>query len=384
MNEHHLITFAQEVIFGAESFARLAEAVEPYGWQRLVLCTSPSLRRAGHVAALQATLGQKLVATYDHVQPHVQDFQLAEALAIAHEYQAEAILGLGGGSPIGMAKAISSELEALHTGHPARAAFPTEQPLVPVIAIPTTYAGSEMTPIYGVTHTSQGAPHKATVRDPKVAPKLVIYDPLLTLDLPPRMTASSGINALAHCVEALYSITRNPLASAAAQAGIEHITRALPRCTADGQDRQAREDMLVGSHLAALALSTTSMGLHHGLCHVLGGNANVPHGIANSVILPHAMRFNLEVAAPQLALVARSMGLQANGQGDQAAAEAAIDGIYTFIGQLELPQHLQQAGLAEDDLPRLAGLALHSRAVQDNPRPVTTAALAEAVLRAAW
>src|SRR5262249_46312525 len=155
--------------------------------------------------------------------------------------------------------------------------------------IPTTYAGSEMTPVYGITHTDQNPPRKITVRDPKIAPKLVIYDPELTLNLPPEVTASSGINAMAHCVEALYSIARNPMATAAAQSGIGHITRALPRCTANGSDGEARREMLIGSHLAAFALFTTTMGLHHGLCHVLGGSANVPHGIANAIILPHAM-----------------------------------------------------------------------------------------------
>src|SRR5262249_14193370 len=149
-----------------------------------------------------------------------------------------------------------------------------------------------------------------------------------------QMTASSGINALAHCVEALYSITRNPLATAAAQSGIKHITRALPVCTTNGADLEARSEMLIGAHLAGLALATTTMGLHHGLCHVLGGSANVPHGIANSIILPHAMQFNLDATAPQLALVAHTMGLCSESQDDLAAAQTAVDGVFKFIGGL--------------------------------------------------
>src|SRR5574341_90798 len=374
MRDFHLTTHAQEIIFGSGSLAQLAGAVERSGWQRLMLCSSPALRRAGQVDTLRAALGSRLVAIFDRVQPHVQDYQLAEVVAIAVEQGVEAIIGLGGGSPVGMAKAASAALRDR----------PGDHPPVAVIAIPTTYAGSEMTPVYGVTHHGQNPPRKITDRDPRTTPRLVIYDPDLTLALPPGVTASSGINALAHCVEALYSIRRNPLATAAAQAAIQHIAHALPRCTEDGSDHDARGEVMAGSHLAGLALSLTAMGLHHGLCHVLGGSASVPHGIANSVILPHAMRFNLEAATPELALVARSMGRNADGQGERAAAETAVEAVFQFVGGLGLPQRLHDAGVAESDLPRLAQLALHSRAVQDNPRPVTGAAEIEAVLRAAW
>ena len=383
MDEFHLVTYAQEIIAGAGSIARLPEAVAHFGWQRLMLCASPSLRRDGQFEALHRSLGARLATYYDHVQAHVQDYQLAEAVSLAEAHQVDAVIGFGGGSPIGMAKAVAAVLEEKRLGRPARASFPTEQPLVPVIAIPTTYAGSEMTPTYGITQAGD-PPRKITTRDPKITPKLVIYDPEVTLGLPPIVTASSGINALAHCVEALYSSSRNPLASAAAQSAIRNIAHALPRCTADGSDLEARREMQTGSHLAGLALALTAMGLHHGLCHVLGGSANVPHGIANSVILPHAMRFNLDIAAPQLAAVGRAMGLVPDGSDDQAAATATVDGLFSFIGQLGLPQRLRAAEVAEDDLPRLAQLALLSRAVQDNPRPITDAAQIEAVLRAAW
>src|SRR5574337_548513 len=189
MSEFRYIGFAQEIIFGPGALARLSEAVNRFGWRRLMLCTTGSARRGGRVAQIEAALGERLVATYDRVQPHVPDFQLAEALALAVEHEVDAVIGLGGGSPIGMAKAVASALEEKQAGQPTRAAFPTDQPLVPVVAIPTTYAGSEMTAVYGVTHHEGGSSRKVTVADPKVAPKLVIYDPRLTLDLPPEMTA---------------------------------------------------------------------------------------------------------------------------------------------------------------------------------------------------
>jgi alcohol dehydrogenase class IV len=383
--------YAQEIIFGSGTLAQLSEAADRFHWRRLMLCTTGSARRAGRIAQIEAALGKWLVAIYDHVRPHVPDFQVAEAVTLAAELEVDAVIGLGGGSPIGMAKAVGSMLEEKRTGRPARAAFPTDQPLVPVVAIPTTYAGSEMTAVYGITHHTPstslgqaGTARKVTVGDPKIAPKLVIYDPQLTLDLPPEMTASTGINALAHCIEALYSITRHPLSTAAAISGVRHITRALPRCYAAGDDLEARTDMLLGAHLAGSALSSVLMGLHHGLCHVLGGTAGVPHGVANSIVLPQVMRFNADTTASQLAPAAEAMGIALDGRSPQAAAEAAAQKVYEWVGQMNLPQHLRDAGVAVSDLPRLAQLAFQSRTVQNNPKPITDAAQIEDVLRAAW
>jgi alcohol dehydrogenase class IV len=381
---YRYVSHAQEVIFGPGSLARLSQAVDGFGWRRLMLCTSRSGRAAGHVASVEAALGNRLLAIYDRVQPHVQDVQVAEALALAGQTEVDALIGLGGGSPIGMAKAVAAALEEHRTGRPARAATPTDQPLVPVVALPTTYAGSEMTPVYGITHTRETPPRKVTVNDPKVAPKLVVYDPELTLDLPPLMTASTGLNALAHCIEALYSVTRHPLSTAAATGGVRHIVSALPRCWAHGEDLEARTQMLLGAHLAGLSLASVSMGLHHGLCHVLGGTAGVPHGIANSIVLPHAVRFNADATTPQLLPAAAAMGIRLNGVSPAAAVEAAAQRIYELVGQMNLPQRLRDVGVKEADLPHLAQLAFQNRTVHNNPKPITDAAQIEGLLRAAW
>ena len=388
MDEFGYISYAQEIIFGAGSVAQLGDAVERFHVRRLMLCTSGSQRRGGYIKLVEEALGSKLVAVFEHVQPHVADFQVAEALELASENEIDAVIGMGGGSPIGLAKALSVALEEKRTGQPARATFPTDQPLVPVIAIPTTYAGSEMTPTFGITYKHDGVARKVTLTDAKITPKLVIYDPLLTLNLPPEVTASTGINALAHCIEALYSVTRNPLSTTVALSGVHSIYTALPRCYVDGNDLEARTEMLVGAHLAGSALSHVSMALHHGLCHILGGTAGVPHGFANSIILPHAMRFNLDATAPQLARAAEAMGIERNTStaflGEEVLAEEAVKRIYTLIGQMDLPQHLRSVGVSEADIPNLAQLALQSRAVQSNPKHITNAAQIEEILRAAW
>ncbi len=374
MDEFQYTCYAQEVIFAPGALSRLNEAVDGFGWQRLMLCTNRSLGENGCVASLAAVLGDRLVAVYDRVKPYVQDYQVAEALQLAKENKVNAIIGMGGGSPIGMAKALAPRLA--EKGSNLR--------MPEVVAIPTTYSGSEMTPVYGITHASETPPHKVTDSNPGSVPRLVVYDPQLTLDLPPEMTASTGINALAHCFEALYSIRRNPLSTAAATNGVRHITRALLRCYQHGDDLQARAQMLTGSHLAGLSLASVKMGLHHGLCHVLGGTANVPHGIANSIILPHAIRFNADVTAPQLLPAVEAMGIAADHLQPVEAIEMAAQRIYELVGQMHLPQRLRDARVQEADLPRIAQIAFQNHTIQNNPKPVRAASQIEELLREAW
>jgi maleylacetate reductase len=370
MDKFRYVSYAQEVVFAAGSLAQLSAAVEHFGWQRLLLCANHSMQARGYVHWLKSSLGERLVTVFDQVQPHVQDVQVDQVLELALQYEIDAIIGMGGGSPIGMAKAVAY----------------TRGPSIPVIAIPTTYAGSEMTAVYGITHSRENPPRKVTVSDPKIAPRLVIYDPQLTLDLSPEMTASTGINALAHCIEALYSRTRNPISTAAATNGARHISNVFLRCYQNGKDLEARTEMLAGAHLAGLSLASASMGLHHGLCHVLGGTANVPHGIANSIILPHVIRFNTDVTASQLLLAAEVMGISLNGNSPTVVMEILAQKIFDLVGQMNLPQRLRDAGvnLKESDLPQLAQIAFQNRTVQNNPKPITEPAQIETLLRAAW
>ncbi len=336
-------TFAQEIHFGAGSLASLPDVVEHRHWPRLLVCASPSIKTSGIIDELQALLPAPIAIEFPSVESHVQDYQLAEVLALVQTQPVDAIIGMGGGSPIGLAKAVSS-----NSG---------EQPL-PIIAIPTTYAGSEMTPVFGVTHHDQEPPRKVTVRQPEIVPQVVIYDPELTLDLPPAVTAGTGINALAHCVEALYSTARNPLATAAALEGARRLFWALPDCFSDGDDMEARTKMLSGSHLAGTALATTKMGLHHGLCHVLGGSAGVAHGDANAIVLPHAIRFNAEAASAELANLACALDTATESDSNVQAIEKLIAVVEYLITKLELPMRLRDVGVQAEQVSSLATLAL--------------------------
>ncbi|HEX7735761.1 MAG TPA: iron-containing alcohol dehydrogenase [Ktedonobacteraceae bacterium] len=384
INEFHFTSYAQEILFGPGSLAQLGRIVEGMGWRRVLVSASGSARRGGTLDILGDILGERLVAVYESVRAHVPGKQVDEALKLARERQVDVVLGLGGGSPLGLAKAVSFALEEQPGTALTRMSASSSQARVPVIAIPTTYAGSEMTPTYGVTREVDGQPRKLTVSDPRIAPRLVLYDPLLTLDLPAPVTAATGINALAHCIEALYSPTCNPVSSASAAAGVRAIFSALPRCYTAGDDLEARTLMLEGAYLAGSALAHVAMALHHGICHVLGGTAGVPHGIANSIILPHAMRFNLSATASQLAPAAEAMGISLADLDAESAVAAAIERVDELIDRLNLPRRLRDAGVKEVDLARLAQLAFQSQTVRNNPKLIASADQLEALLRAAW
>ena len=376
--------YAQDIRFGAGAVAQLGDIADACGWRRLMVCTSEGSRRRGQLALVEQALAGRQVVAYGAVRPHVPEAQVVEATDLAAVHEVDAVIGLGGGSAIGLAKAVSLAIEGLRTGRPARAAFPTDQPLVPVVAIPTTYAGSEVTPVYGVTRQEAGGSRKVTVKDAKVTPKVAIYDPALTVSLPAPVSAGTGINAVAHCIEALYSSEGNPLASAVALDGLRRLADALPRCLADGADLTARADMMTGAFLAGLALSSVAMGLHHGLCHVLGGTTGASHADANSVMLPHVMRFNADTASAPLARAGAALGVEVGDRPDREAAEAAARHVAQWVGQMGLPQRLRDIGVSRASLPQLAAMALANPSVQRNPRPVRDAAELIALLEAAW
>jgi maleylacetate reductase len=357
--------YAQAIYFGVGGLERLPEAVAALGWRRVLVIAGGSAQRSGRAERVRALLGARAAGVFTGAQAHVPAAQVAEVAALAAQHGAEALLGLGGGSAIGLAKAVSAALAA------------------PVAAIPTTYAGSEMTAVYGVTETGPAGPRKVTHADPAYAPRLVIYDPALTLDLPPQVTATTGVNALAHAIEAVYSIRRTPLATAAALAGLRRLVWALPRCTAHGDDLAARTELLAGAHLAGAALAGVAMGLHHGLCHVLGGAAGVPHGTANAIVLPHVLRYNRDAVPAELAQVAETLGVTAQTD-PRATAQAGIERLDKLLAELGVPRTLREVGVPRAELPRLAELALHSPAVRNNPRPVGGAADVQAILEAAW
>src|SRR5690606_6065512 len=241
------------VVFGAGSLEQLPQAIDAMGARRaLVLCTPEQRASAERVVQL---LGERAAGIFDRAVMHVPIETAREAREVARHLGADCAVAIGGGSTTGLGKAI-----ALDSG-------------LPILAIPTTYAGSEMTPIYGITEAGR----KKTGKDFKVLPKSVLYDPLLTLSLPVGLSVTSGINAIAHAAEGLYSVEGNPVIDRMAEEGIAAISRALPRIVASPQDVEARSDALYGAWLCGIVLGSVGMALHHKLCHKLGGSLNLPH-----------------------------------------------------------------------------------------------------------
>lgn len=323
----------QRVVFGVGSAARIPEEIERMGTTRALVLSTPV--QAGIAEAVARGLGDRVAGTFDRATMHVPAELAEEARDRARALGADCFVAVGGGSTIGLGKAI-----ALTSG-------------IPILAVPTTYAGSEMTPIYGLTRGGE----KRTGRDPRVLPKTVIYDPLLTTTLPPSLSAASGMNAIAHCVEAMYAHDGNPLVSLMAEEAIRALGSALPAIIAKPDDLSARCNALYGTWFAGSALAYTSMALHHKLCHVLGGAFNLPHAEAHATILPHATRYNREAAPEAMQRIARALNV----------ADAAT-GLYDLAKGLGLEMRLSGLGISEGQLSRVAELA--SQAPYPNPAPV--------------
>ena len=256
------------VVFGAGSLDRLQDEVTRLGVRRALVISTQAERALAEDAARR--LGPLAAGVFDGAVMHHPIEVVRAARARATELEADCCVTIGGGTTTGTGKAI-----ALETG-------------MPVVAVPTTYAGSEMTSIYGITDGGV----KKTGRDRRVLPRTVIYDPALTLSLPPQVSGTSGINAMAHCVEGLYAFDGNPIVSLMAAEGIRALARALPQVMQYPADLDARANALYGAWLAGIVLGTASIGLHHKLCHTLGGTFNLPHAEVHTVILPHATAYN--------------------------------------------------------------------------------------------
>jgi maleylacetate reductase len=334
----------------------------------LYICT-PSLKDSAAAGQVRASLGPRLVAEFRGVAPHVPTDAVEAARALAEGHEVDAVVAMGGGSAIGVGKGVAVLSPSPLRGGQGRG--------LSLIAIPTTYAGSEMTPVYGSRDAAKGV--KTVRRNPAALPRVAIYDPEITLDLPPPITASTAMNALAHCVEACYDRAVNPVVPPVALEGIRHIVRALPPSVATGQDLDAREDLLRGAYLAAFSIANASMALHHGLCHALGGRTGVAHGLLNAIVLPHVMRFNAEVVPDAMAQIAQAMDAGARTRDLDAAARATA----ALLASLPVPRRLGEAGVPSEILPVVAADAAASPTVRANPRPASEADILE-LLRAAW
>jgi maleylacetate reductase len=336
------------VVFGAGSTGQVLAEVERLDARRaLVLCTPDQHDLAGRVLG---DLGARGAGIHDGAVMHVPEATVKRAAQVVRDADADLLVAVGGGSTIGLAKAL-----ALHHG-------------MRYLALPTTYAGSEMTPIWGLS--ADGV--KRTGRDPRVLPSTVLYDPQHLRSLPPEVTGPSGMNAIAHAVEAMYAPDRNPITMLLAQESIRAMAQGLPAAVDSPDDLAARAQTLYAAWLAGTVLGMVSMGLHHKLCHVLGGRFDLPHGPMHAVLLPHVAAFNEAAAPAELGRVAAALGAPAS-RGAGAALHALL--------QATCPKtSLAAIGMPSDGIDEAAGRALAD--AYANPRPARREDIAR-LLRAA-
>jgi maleylacetate reductase len=315
------------VVFGEGAFTRVPDEIDRLGGQRILLIAD---RSGGSWAQqLVAQLGGRIVGTISKVRPHVPIADAEAARRLARDGDADTVVTVGGGSATGLGKAVA-----------------LERP-IPIVAIPTTYAGSEMTPIWGLTSGAR----KETGRDPVVQPRTVVYDPLLTLSLPPEISGPSGMNALAHCAEALYAEGANPITSLMSEQGVRVLARGLPRVVAEPGDIDGRTEVLAGAYLAGAAFAVAGSGIHHKICHVLGGAYDLPHAEMHTVVLPHA-----------LALVAPSQP-EAIGRMAAALGEPDVPGaVFDLARRIGAPASLAEIGMPDDHLGEAAALIAEASA----------------------
>lgn len=333
------------IVFGDHTLNQVGAELERLQCTRALVLSTPQQRDGAHQLATQ--LGELAVGVFDQATMHTPIAVTEQALAVYEQLQADAVVALGGGSTIGLGKAMAHRVKMPH------------------IAIPTTYAGSEVTPILG--QTEQGL--KTTIRHAHILPQVVIYDPTLSLHLPLAMSITSGLNAMAHAVEALYAKDKNPISSLMAERGVLLMHRALQGLAQDSTDLAARRLALEGAWLCGTVLGTVGMSLHHKLCHTLGGSFNLPHAETHAILLPHSLAYNAAAAQAELqpleAIYGKDLGA----------------GLFGFAQQWGAPQALRDIGLKESDLDRATDLAVQNP--YWNPRPIEWQAVRD-MLERAW
>jgi maleylacetate reductase len=322
-----------KVIFGFGTLARVADEVRELSCRRaLVLSTPPQQAKAG---ALAEQLGELSAGIFAEAAMHTPIDITERALEAVRAAGADCTIALGGGSTIGLGKAIALRTDLLQ------------------IVVPTTYAGSEATPILGETQEGQ----KTTQRSLKVLPEVIIYDVDLTLTMPPALSATSGMNAIAHAVEALYAKDANSVISSLAEQGIAALAGALPQIVRNPKDRDARSDALFGAWAGGTCLGAVGMALHHKLCHTLGGSFDLPHAETHTIVLPHAAAYNTPATSDAMARIARALG-----------TENAAQGLFDLAHRLGAPTALKDIGMPESGLDHATNIA--TAAPYWNPRPI--------------
>lgn len=351
MNDFEYHTFPSRIIFGSGSVQKLPAEIRRINAARPLLLSTP--RGSDLAVQLSENLQRssiEVAGIFLNAKEHTPTSVTEEATVVLASKAADCVISIGGGSVIGLAKAISIRTGVSH------------------ISIPTTYSGSEMTPILGETHHGK----KTTRSDPKILPVIVIYDPDLTISLPSPICNTSGVNAIAHAVEGLYASNTNPIIAMLALEGIRSLADSLPRIVQDPGSKAPREKALYGAWLCGTVLGNSAMGLHHKLCHVLGGSFSLPHAETHTILLPHTLSYNAPAIPEQMFKLAEVLP-ESNGD--------AMQGLEALLQKLQVPRALKDVGMKESDIDRAADIAISNQ--YPNPRVLEPKWIRE-LIRRAW
>ncbi|KAI0508810.1 putative maleylacetate reductase [Xylaria bambusicola] len=336
------------VIFGNGTIKRLPDELKRLNLSRPVILSTPE--QLSQAQGIQSILEGhvEVVGIFSNATMHTPVYVTNTAVEFSRA--ADCIVSIGGGSTIGLGKAISIRTGLHH------------------IAIATTYAGSEMTPILGETENGQ----KTTRSDPKILPGTVIYDVDLTMTLPVALSCVSAVNAIAHAVEALYARQRNPIVELMAAEGIRALASSVPEIVENPDSRSARSNALYGAWLCGICLGSVGMSLHHKLCHTLGGTFNLPHAQTHTIVLPHALAYNAPNVPKAMQILAQVLP---NSDGD------AVKGLNALLRKLKVQRGLRELGMKESDVDAAADIAMKN--AYWNPRPIERDPIRE-LIRSAW
>ncbi|MBA7620714.1 NAD-dependent methanol dehydrogenase [subsurface metagenome] len=355
------------IVFGQGSALNVALEMEALGGTRALIVTDEGLMNTDLPERIREALGDKCVGIFGEVQPDSGVHIVQRGVEVAQERGADILVSLGGGSSIDTAKAMTIVLKegGKLTDYLTKL---IEGPLMPHIAIPTTSGtGSEVTWIAVVKDHEQGVKH--LFLSDQIFPKLAILDPEMTVGLPPLVTASTGMDAMCHAVEGIASVMREPIADALNLYAIRLIMEYLPRCVEKGDDLLARGQQMIAATMAGVGFGNSLLGIVHAMAHVVGGRHGIPHGIANGILLPYGMRYNLDVCPDRYALVAEAMAVREKGMSEKEAATSAADAIWEFTKRMGHPQRLRDVGVPKEDLEACATATLNEANMLTNPRP---------------
>ncbi|MBM4329873.1 MAG: iron-containing alcohol dehydrogenase [Deltaproteobacteria bacterium] len=372
------------IVFGEGALKETVKEMDSLGMRQALVVTDVTLKDTPMVKSLLDHLGNKAASLYAEAIPDSSVEVVNRGAQVFCEARADGLISIGGGSTMDTTKAIGVLAKKGKNDLKEFLGFSkVGEPIVPHIAIPTTSGTASEVTMFA-TIKDHETKIKNLMSDPFLIPRVAILDPLLTVGLPPVMTAATGMDAMSHAVESFHARGYEPIADGLALQAIRLIVQYLPRCLEKGDDVEARGMQAIASTMAGMAFQNALVGCVHGMAHALGGMYGLHHGLANAILLSHGIRFNMPVSAHRYRQVGEALGLDPGGKNDAEIGEMAARAIENFTRQLGLPQRLSQVNIPKDNLGEVAKLAVVDPGMRSNIRKVTDPQEITAVLLAAW